>query len=147
MEPLPLISTPSYNCCAIRIVLDVAKFNLEEASCCNVLVVNGSGAFLWRSLSLIDAILKDCFPIVSMIWSSSALEDISSLSLPFPMYLNSMLFLAFSGASIAESVQYSFGINSLISFSLSQISFNATDCTRPALKPLLIFAQRSGLIL
>ena len=55
--------------------------------------------------------------------------------------------MALVDAQQAESVQYSFGINSLISFSLSQISFNATDCTRPALKPLLIFAQRSGLIL
>ena len=43
--PLPLMSTPSYNCCAIRIVLAVAKFSALDASCWSVLVVKGTGAF------------------------------------------------------------------------------------------------------
>ena len=34
----------------------------------------------------------------------------------------------------------------MISSSLSQIIRSATDCTRPALKPLFTFTQRSGLI-
>ena len=37
-------------------------------------------------------------------------------------------------------------INALISSSLSHIIRRATDCTRPALKPLLTFAHKSGLI-
>lgn len=44
--PRPFISTPSYNCWAILIVFCVEKLRAFEASCCNVLVVKGTGAFL-----------------------------------------------------------------------------------------------------
>ncbi len=48
----------------------------------------------------------------------------------------------FSDASI---VQYSVGVNALISASRSQMSLTATDCTRPALSPRPTFFQRRGL--
>ena len=47
----------------------------------------------------------------------------------------------------ASSDQYSSGINALISSSLSAIIRSATDCTRPALSPRLIFFHNTGLIL
>ena len=52
-----------------------------------------------------------------------------------------------STSKTASIVQYSSGIKASISFSLSHIILNATDCTRPALRPLFILAQSTGLIL
>ena len=58
--------------------------------------------------------------------------------------LVAMMTLFFSPTSAASNVQYSSGINALISSSLSQMMRSATDCTLPALSPLLIFAHKSG---
>ena len=44
-------------------------------------------------------------------------------------------------------VQYSFGTNACISFSRSQIIFNATDCTRPAESPKKKVFHKNGLTL
>ena len=46
----------------------------------------------------------------------------------------------------ASSVQYSLGIKASICASRSAMIRSATDCTRPALKPLLTFCQSSGLM-
>ena len=46
----------------------------------------------------------------------------------------------------ASRLQYSSGINALISSSLSPMIRRATDCTRPALSPRFTFAHNSGLI-
>ncbi len=50
-------------------------------------------------------------------------------------------------ASRAVTCQYSSGTNASISRSRSQMSFSATDCTRPALRPRRTLSQRIGLIL
>ena len=47
-------------------------------------------------------------------------------------------------SSRASSDQYSSGRNASISFSRSQISRTATDCTRPADSPRRTFFQSSG---
>ena len=48
---------------------------------------------------------------------------------------------------IASTFQYSLGSKLRISSSRSQMMRKATDCTRPALRFLVIIFQRSGLIL
>ena len=48
----------AYRCCAIRIVFEIGKFSALEASCCKVLVVNGSGAFFVRSPLFISQTLN-----------------------------------------------------------------------------------------
>ena len=66
-----------------------------------------------------------------------------------PLFLSS--FASNSGgcgpASRAKTFQYSSGTNCSISRSRSQMSFSATDCTRPALRPRRTLSQSSGLIL
>ena len=47
-------------------------------------------------------------------------------------------------ASSASMLQYSTGINLLISSSLSHTSITATDCTLPAESPIFIFFHKRG---
>ena len=145
--PCPLMSTPSYNCCAIRIVFCVEKFKVLAASCCNVLVVKGSGAFLTLSLFLISSTAKSQPSRSFIILLTSSSLPIVTLPLLSDVNLAVTGFFIPSILSIASIVQYSSGIKALISSSLSQIILKATDCTRPAESPRFIFAHNKGLIL
>ena len=145
--PRPFMSTPSYSCWAILMVFDVAKLSLDDASCCIVLVVNGSGGFLFLSLSFMDFTTYSPPSSDFNISSSAARPDISSLFVPSPVNLKVIGFFILPAMRFASNVQYSCGMKSFISFSLSHTSLSATDWTRPAERPLLIFAQRTGLIL
>ena len=79
--PIPFISTPSYNCCANRMVFWVEKFRILLASCCNVEVVKGSGAFFILSDCLISSTIYFALSSSFMTLSTSAL--LSKLILVF----------------------------------------------------------------
>ena len=145
--PCPFISTPSYSCCAILIVFEIGKLSAFEASCCNVLVVNGRGAFFVLSPFFISRISNFSFSSSARTLSISSFDEIAILSLPFPINLAMSGFFSPSAFKDTSSDQYSSGINALISSSRSQTILSATDCTLPALKPLFTFAQSNGLIL
>ena len=109
-----------------------------------LLVVKGAAALLDLSFSsILFTIYLPCSSCAS-ISSFCSLFSIRSFS---PLYSMSFAikFLSFSNSAVM--FQNSCGLNFFISFSLSQIIFNAADCTLPALSPLRIFLQRSGLIL
>ena len=142
-RPLPLISTPSYNCCARRIVFCVEKLSDLLASCCKVDVVNGSGAFLLRVPFLTSFTTYPSSASCKTTLSTSSLLPSSFFS-SLPIYFAAKDFFSPFTLSCASKVQYSCGIKPLISSSLSQIIRIATDCTRPALKPLFTFAQSTG---
>ena len=128
----------------MRIVFCVEKLRTLPASCCIVLVVNGSGDFLPRSPFFTSSISKDSFLILSSITSFSSRE--AMLIFPFSSPVKcavSGLFSPFAERS-ASIVQYSSGMNAAISSSRSHISLSATDWTRPAESPLLTFAHSTG---
>ena len=123
------------------------KFNFLLASCCRLEVVKGGAERRLRSFLVASLIMKLAFKSAS----SAALASSAFLISNFlPLYLTASASkigdLLFS-RSLAFKVQYSWGIKSAISFSLSAIILTATDCTRPALKPLRILRHRSGLSL
>ena len=85
--------------------------------------------------------------MLARISSTSSLLCISNFLLFLPTNLASNSFLDFSSNNFAIIFQYSSGIKSSISFSLSTISLTATDWTLPADNPFLTFFHNTGLIL
>ena len=112
------------------------KYNLREASCCNVEVVNGAaGLFLAGFFSRLatEKLASKQFlrkasasALVSNFLGNSAWKDLPSTSKRAVMRKADLALCA------------------SISRSRSTIKRTATDCTRPAESPVLIFFQRIG---
>ena len=106
-------------------------------------MINGGDGCFFVTRFLIDLTRKaSCFRSARIL-SACVLSEIS-IFLPFleASFAENGLSSALNVASI---LQYSFGTNALISSSLSTIRRTATDCTRPADKPLLTFFHKKGL--
>jgi len=143
------------------------KPSLRLASCCKVDVVKGAcgnlsesflsastslksrifliSKYIFHFLSFCDLRLSSCIPRVARIFLSS----ISSfIFFHFPEILrSSALKFTPSTSKRTFNFQLSSGLKSIISLSLSTISFTATDCTLQADNHFLIFFQRTGLVL
>ena len=122
------------------------KFSLRDASCCNVLVMNGAAGFRFFSFRLIPSSTSSA-PSTSLTTASAiAWVGISAF---FPSTLSSLPWnVGFTFPSRSSVIdQYSSDLKALISFSRSHTMRNATDCTRPALKPRCTFFHNMGLIL
>ena len=118
----------------------------KRAVCCSLLVMNGGGAFRFRSFVVTEATTQEASlrsARTAFACSSLAIATVS------PAFFSS--FASNSGgaaaASRANRFQYSSGTNCSISRSRSHTSFNATDCTRPALRPRRTLSHSKGLIL
>ena len=116
---------------------------MRPASCCSVEVMKGGAGFFLRSPRVTERTTKRA-PSSRAI---SARVEASSVSAAFSPSTSRRLAVN-SGGSVAFrracNVQYSTGTKAWISRSRSTISRTATDCTRPALKPLATFRHRSG---
>ena len=123
----------------------VVKPSLREASCWRLDVVKGGAGYLRRSDCLMLETAKEAFSQRLSTSSASALQVRSFFSPSMPVKWAVMA--ACSSLNFASTVQYSSGTKISISFSRSQIILAATDWTRPADRPFLIFCQSSGLIL
>src|SRR3989338_579383 len=116
------------------------------AVCCKLEVVKGlGGCFLVCFFSKLATIYWAPFNSVKILAACSSFLR-CSLSITWLLIL---LRRAVNGsccllASVAVIPQYSSIINFLISRSRSTIKRTATDCTRPADKPLATFFQRKG---
>ncbi len=138
----PGSSTPSYSCCAIIIVFLTGN----RDACCSLLVMKGGTAPFLRSFIVTASTTHRADFKSARTWFDSA-------SLPTLMFVPPFFrsFASNSGgtgpASRAVRFQYSSGRNAVISRSRSHTSFNATDWTRPALRPRRTLSHSSGLIL
>ena len=122
-----------------------------EAACCRVLVMNGGAGFLFCSFRVIEAYLYICrsnligklrrmflaFNIEHA--GSRASRPLRSRFPEDPLNLcrqwniaSLQILLPAQSEIFRESTNIQSVKNSLISFSLSQTNFNATDCTLPA---------------
>ena len=145
MSPSPH-PRPSYKHCAANIVLPAPKPSFEEASCCIVDVVNGGLGLRETSFSETSDTTKPSFSFAA----STAIAAASASSLhpgsifpsltPCTCVSSATKFSVFGEPSPAVplvkshfTLQYSSFENFSMSNSLSQISLNATLCTRPAL--------------
>ena len=88
----PPTSIPSYNCCAINCVRLVLNFNLANASCCKVEVVNGSLlSFVLKVFSTLTTFNLSGMPARISLASFSLLISIFSPFLPTKVKSNSWL--------------------------------------------------------
>src|SRR5436309_3376102 len=129
-------STPSYSCCAIRILIAAEKPSCFAASCCSVLVRNGGGAGRRRSPFSTVVTRNDSLRASATMASAAAASLISGLR---PSSLWSRAWNGWPSFSrSASTVQYSCGTKPRISSSRSQMRRRATVCTRPAERPRLL---------
>ncbi len=141
--PSPGSSMPSYNCCAIIIVFLTGN----RAACWSLLVMNGGTALFFRSFVVTDAD-NPVAPALRSASTASASAWLVTLMFEPSRFCS---FASNSGGTAAgqarRDVPVLFGNERSISRSRSHTSFNATDCTRPALRPRRTLSQSSGLIL
>ncbi len=118
-------------------VLPTEKYNFLDASCCNVDVVNGAeGDFFAGFLSnLLTEKSAEIF------FSKNALASFSEAKVLFSLAENTLPSSVLNSAAILNDAC---GSNASISLSRSTINLTATDCTRPAERPGLIFFQSTG---
>ena len=108
---------------------DAPNPNLPEAVCCKVDVVKGGNGFLLNIFEFTSETLNlDLFIILIALTISSLFlnENFSTLS-PLNKLNFEKIFLLSLFVKLDARVQYSSGLNYSISFSLSVISFKATD--------------------
>src|SRR6187431_3337774 len=126
----------SYKRCATVMVCATEKLNFLDASCCSVDVVNGAeGDFLAGFFS--RSRTKKSAPI-------SFVKNACASSSVLNREGSSALMLLLPSLNSAVTLYNAVGLNCNTSRSLSTTIRTATDCTRPADKPALIFFQRTG---
>ena len=118
-------------------VLPTEKYNFLDASCCKVDVVNGAaGDFFAGFLSSFPT--EKSAPIFCFKKASAFSLDAKVLfnlaSKTFPFSVLKLAFILYDASGVKPS----------ISRSLSTINLTATDCTRPAERPGLIFFHSTG---
>ena len=108
--------------------------NLRLASCCKVDVVKGGlGFLLVRLVSTFRTAKSDALMAATASSAMALLLMVILLSfLPFRWVSRAVKLSPLSFSILASIDQYSSLLNCSISLSRSQISFSATDCTRPA---------------
>lgn len=124
--------------------------SLWLASCCIVDVVNGGAGFeKTRSFHVVYVIVALSHKVGNRIRFVRArwLNFLAVLVVERGNEKICFCLFAPSFKSIAFIVQYSSGVKSRISFSLSTIILSAADCTRPAERLGLSFLERMGEIL
>ncbi len=145
--PSPM-STPSYSCCATRMVFWALKPSLRAASCCKVDVVKGGAGLRRRCLrstpSTVRVPLAASLSVRSTARASVSVVKLNCSTLA-PAYSTSLPGNFCSEcSSVASMVQYSRATKAAISSSRSQIMRNAGLCTRPADSPGRTFFQSNG---
>ena len=123
-------------------------WNFFDADCCKVEVVNGANGL--RLVSLVSRFETLYFAPSRPARISSALplSWMSILSMVLSPTLASLAsnsigsFLVF--LTVATISQYSWGLNAKISRSRSATRRTATDCTRPADRPLATLCHKKG---
>ena len=130
----PSISIPWYSFCAICIVRDAPKPNLPEDTCWSVDVVNGPEGFRFTVFVEMSEIENFIFLIWSIASSILTLFLKVNFSIFWPLNWKrfDIIELLLLSLKFTFKDQNSWGLNNSISCSLSAISFNATDWTRPA---------------
>jgi hypothetical protein len=155
------ISTPSYSRCATPIVRRTLKPSRPDASCCSLLVVYGAGAFRRRSFFSTDRTrhfarskLRD--RLIGRLLVRQRIRKKNLLAIRIRPIRHAQRLAIHANqlrrkrlppapaSSSASTVQYSTGLNPLISLSRSTIKRSATVCTRPALNPRRTLSHSSG---
>ncbi len=141
-------SMPSYRRWAIIMARFTLKRSLREASCWNLLVVNGAAGLRRRSRFSTERTLQSAFSTAVLIFSASSPLVIGVFSSPMPTNRAAKLRRLRVPAGLASIVQYSSLTKALISRSRSTIRRRATVCTRPAEMPrrTLSHKQRRNLV-
>ena len=119
------------------------KPSFFAASCCSVLVLNGSAGFLRRSRRLMSVTSKVFRPETS-VTIACALASFGMSGLLPSTWCSFAVNGWLSCSSAAAMVQYSVAVNARISRSRSTSSRSATVCTRPAESPFLTVFQSTG---
>ena len=111
------------------------------AACWSVDVIKGAFGFTFTGFLTISDIFNSVDSIKDFIFSASSFWRSGSDF--FLLSANGIIFWS-DERNFIETSQYSSGINSWISLSLSSKTLNATDWTLPAERPLAIFFQSRG---